>query len=170
MGVVRVLCPSAPQASSRSSAAGAPHPGARPEVHGREAARRRVRPRRALLRTHRAKQDEEQLAADNWSNEWNLVFTTKSGLPVHSSTATSDFQRILAKLEIPKRRHYDLRHSAASYLIHQGAELRDVMEQLGHSQISLTANTYGHLFMERKRQLAKGMGEFLRQASVAKPS
>jgi integrase len=126
----------------------------------------------AALRTHRAKQDEEQLAAENWSNDWNLVFTTKSGLPVHSSVATGDFQRILAddfqrilaKLGIPKRRHYDLRHSAASYVIHQGAELRGV-EQLGHSQISLTANTYGHLFMERKRQLAKGMAEFLKKAA-----
>jgi integrase len=45
-----------------------------------------------------------------------------------------------------------------------GAELRDVMEQRGHSQISLTANTYGHLFMERKRKLAAGVGAFLRQA------
>ena len=124
----------------------------------------------AALRTHHTKQNEEQLSANTWSNHWNLVFTTKTGLPVHSSTATSDFQRILSNLGIPKRRHYDLRHSAASYLIHQGAELRDVMEQLGHSQISLTANTYGHLFMERKRQLAKGMGAFLRQASIPKSS
>jgi len=84
----------------------------------------------------------------------------QDGQPVHSSVATSHFQRMLTKHGIPKRRHYDLRHSAASYLIHRGAEPRDVVQQLGHSRISLTANTFGHLFIERKRQLAKGMGEF----------
>ena len=55
----------------------------------------------AALRTHRAKQAEEELVAETWSNEWNLVFTTKNGLPVHSSVATGDFQRILANLGIP---------------------------------------------------------------------
>jgi hypothetical protein len=51
---------------------------------------------------------------------------------------------------------YDLRHGAASLLIAQGADLMDIKTQLGHSQIALTANTYGHLFMERKRQLTEG--------------
>ena len=86
------------------------------------------------------------------------MFTTKDGHPIHSSTATHSFQRALVRLEIEKRRHYDLRHSTASLLIDQGAELRDVMEQLGHSQIALTANTYGHIFMDRKRKLADAMG------------
>jgi integrase len=37
----------------------------------------------------------------------------------------------------------------------------DIKTQLGHSQIALTANTYGHLFTERKRQLGEGMGKLL---------
>jgi integrase len=56
---------------------------------------------------------------------------------------------------------YDLRHGAASLLIAQGADLMDIKTQLGHSQIALTANTYGHLFMERKRHLDEGMGKLL---------
>ena len=118
-----------------------------------------------LLRKHRAKQNEEEPEAKKWQNEWDLVFVGPGDLPLHHTMATRDFQRILERLNIAKRRHYDLRHSAASYLTHQGAEMRDVMEQLGHSQISLTANTYGHLFMERKRQMASGMAEFLRKAN-----
>lgn len=34
------------------------------------------------------------------------------------------------------------------------------MEQLGHSQIALTANTYGHIFLDRKKKLAAAMGRF----------
>jgi integrase len=40
---------------------------------------------------------------------------------------------------------HDLRHGAASLLLAQGASMRVVMEQLGHSQIALTMNTYAHI-------------------------
>lgn len=64
-------------------------------------------------------------------------------------------------------RHYDLRHTTASLLIDQGAELRDVMEQLGHSQIALTANMYGHIFSDRKKKLAQAMGDLLAPQETA---
>jgi len=100
-----------------------------------------------------------------WANDWGLVFATDEGAPLHASTVTHDFQELLASLGLPRKRFYDLRHQCASFLIAEGAELRDVMEQLGHSQISLTANVYGHLFDERKRELADLMDDKLRALS-----
>ena len=114
-----------------------------------------------LLRDHHTAQNKEQLKASKWHNEWALVFTTPDGRPLHQSVVTHQFQEALERLGIEKRRHYDLRHTTASLLIDQGAELRDVMEQLGHSQISLTANTYGHIFLDRKKKLADAMGSLL---------
>jgi hypothetical protein len=35
------------------------------------------------------------------------------------------------------------------------------MEVLGHSQISLTANTYGHLYAERRQDIADAMDQAL---------
>lgn len=84
-----------------------------------------------------------------------------TGQPLHFSTVNHQFHRELERLGIDSRRHYDLRHTTASLLIDQGAELRDVMEQLGHSQIALTANTYGHIFSDRKKKLAQAMGDLL---------
>ncbi|HJV14093.1 MAG TPA: tyrosine-type recombinase/integrase [Propionibacteriaceae bacterium] len=42
-------------------------------------------------------------------------------------------------------RLHDLRHTAASLMLAQGVSPRVVMEILGHSQISVTMNTYSHV-------------------------
>ena len=67
--------------------------------------------------------------------------TREDGAPLHYSVVLAEFQALLASLRLPRKRFYNLRHQCASFLIAEGAELRDVMEQLGHSQISLTADT-----------------------------
>lgn len=43
------------------------------------------------------------------------------------------------------RKPHTLRHTFASMLIHAGENLAYVKEQLGHSSISITVDTYGHL-------------------------
>ena len=55
----------------------------------------------------------------------------------------------------------DLRHACASLLIAQGVHPRIVMETLGHSQIGLTRNTYGHVLPALQREAALKMEEIL---------
>jgi integrase len=43
-------------------------------------------------------------------------------------------------------RFHDLRHTAASLLIAQGAHPKIIQERLGHASITTTMNRYGHLF------------------------
>jgi integrase len=45
----------------------------------------------------------------------------------------------------PATRFHDLRHSYAAMLIAQGAHPRAIMERMGHSTITVTLDTYGHL-------------------------
>jgi integrase len=40
----------------------------------------------------------------------------------------------------------DVRHLAASLLLAQGASLREIMEMLGHDQMSLTSDIYNHVY------------------------
>jgi integrase len=42
--------------------------------------------------------------------------------------------------------------AAATFLIAQGVPLRVVIEILGHSTISVTADTYGHVMLEAQRE------------------
>lgn len=51
-------------------------------------------------------------------------------------------------------RLHDLRHSAASLMLAAGADLRLIMETLGHRQIAITANLYTHVAPKLQRDIA----------------
>jgi integrase len=55
------------------------------------------------------------------------------------------FLPVLAKAGIRKIRLHDLRHTFGSLLIQTGASIVYVKEQMGHSSIQVTVDTYGHL-------------------------
>jgi integrase len=52
---------------------------------------------------------------------------------------------VLAKAGLRRIRFHDLRHTFASLLLQNGESLVYVKEQLGHSSIQVTVDTYGHL-------------------------
>jgi integrase len=58
---------------------------------------------------------------------------------------TREFHELLAGADLPAVRFHDLRDTAATLLLAQGVDPRTIMETLGHSQISLTLNTYSHV-------------------------
>lgn len=109
------------------------------------------------LREHKVRQLEERLQMGERWQDWGLVFTTTVGSPLECSNLLKGFKTILGEAGLPPMRFHDLRHSAASLLLAQGVELRTIMELLGHSQISLTADTYTHLLPALKRQAADAM-------------
>ncbi len=77
-----------------------------------------------------------------------LVFTSNAGTPVNHGTFFKRYFRpalIRAGLS-PETRFHDLRHSYASLLIAAGGHSKAIQERLGHSSITVTLNTYGHLF------------------------
>ena len=49
-------------------------------------------------------------------------------------------------------RLHDLRHACATFMLLTAASPRTVMETLGHSQITLTMNTYAHVLPQVERQ------------------
>ncbi len=113
------------------------------------------------LHVHRARQLQERLLAGPQWNETGLVFTNKIGKPIEPRNLVRIFKRMLATAALPDRRFHDLRHSAASLLLAQGVHPRVVMETLGHSQISLTMNTYSHVFPALRREAADAMDAVL---------
>jgi len=117
------------------------------------------------LRRHRAVQAERKLLLGaGWVNS-GRVFCTPTGAYQNGASVTHRFQSQLAKASLSRMAFHDLRHGAASLLLAQGADMRRIMEQLGHSQISLTANTYTHLVPALMRDNADRL-----QQALARPN
>ena len=121
----------------------------------------------AALKAHRRRQLEERLAAGSRWKESGLVFTSGIGTPVEPRALNEDFDRLVAKAALRRVRLHDLRHACASFLLAQGVHPRVVMELLGHSQISLTMNTYSHVMPDAMREAVESMGFVLGNPAVA---
>jgi integrase len=105
----------------------------------------------SALRTHRSRQLEERLSLGSHWQETGLVFTSTVGTPLEPRNVVRKFHALLKKAELPHFLFHDLRHACASLLLAQGVPARTVMEILGHSQISLTMNTYAHVMPVMKQ-------------------
>jgi len=72
------------------------------------------------------------------------------------------FKRALKRAALPNMRFHDLRHSCATLLLVQGVAPRVVMEILGHSQISLTMDTYTAVIPALQREAAAKLDALIR--------
>jgi integrase len=97
---------------------------------------------RQLLVTERKK---EKLKS-GWKDVPQQVFCSENGTPLDGDNLRHRvFYRLLEKAEIRRLRFHDLRHTFASLLIQDNQSLAYVKDQLGHSSIKVTVDTYGHL-------------------------
>lgn len=105
-----------------------------------------------LLKQHRERRAQERALPGSRWREHSLVFPSEVGTPIKPRNLSRHFKTVLKRAGLPlERRFHDLRHSCATLLIVQGVHPRVVMEILGHSQIAVTMNTYGHVLPDTHR-------------------
>jgi Phage integrase family len=76
----------------------------------------------------------------------DLSFHSKAGTVLDPNHLVHyHFQPCLEHAGLRRFRFHDLRHTFGSLLIQDGASLAYVKEQMGHSSIQITVDTYGHL-------------------------
>lgn len=98
-----------------------------------------------VLRVHRRAQVELRLAAGSGWTDTDLVFTDEGGHGPPLDDWTRGFQQIIARLDVPRIRLHDLRHTHATLLLEQGRPVKEVSERLGHSTTAFTMDVYGHV-------------------------
>ena len=91
------------------------------------------------------------------------VFQTSQATPLRNSNFSKRiFKPALLRLGFPNIRLHDLRHTAVSVAKSAGGDMFDVKNQVGHSDIRTTINTYGHIFEEDSLELAQKIDIALR--------
>ena len=93
-----------------------------------------------------------------------LVFTSPTGAPMrHSNFYRRAWLPAVAKAGLSGVHFHDLRHTGNTLTADAGANLRELMDRMGHSS-TRAALIYQHSSSERQRTLADAVGEAARAA------
>ncbi len=63
--------------------------------------------------------------------------------------------------ELKKIKIHGFRHTHASLLFEAGADIKDVQERLGHTDIKTTMNIYTHITPARKEETAEKFSKYV---------
>lgn len=77
-------------------------------------------------------------------NSYNLVFTKRDGTMYSPDGFRQSYIYTLDRAGLPRSRIHDLRHTAATLMFANGADVSTVQHALGHSAPSTTMNIYIH--------------------------
>lgn len=119
----------------------------------------------AALRRWRAAQHSER---ELWGSAWyqtGLMFTREDGSQLHPDTVTTVFERLHREAGLPPIRLHDLRHTAASLALAAGVPLKVVSEQLGHSSLAITADTYTSVLPAVAQAAAEAVADVIPRAT-----
>lgn len=117
-----------------------------------------------LQQAYENQEKNKKLFGDAYFNNENYVSVNMDGKLISPDTLTRKFNKFLIDNNLRKIRVHDLRHSVASILLNNGANLREVQEWCGHSNVS-TTEIYTHLDSSSKEHSAKIMSNILSKIS-----
>jgi integrase len=87
--------------------------------------------------------------------ELDLVFPSDAGTPLdHYNLVRRHYEPALRRAGLRRIKFHGLRHSYASMLIEAGEHPKYIQNQMGHSSINVTMDTYGHLMKSANRDSA----------------
>jgi integrase len=97
------------------------------------------------LRRHRMQQAEWLLRLGIRLTDDHHVCLREDGESVWPSSLTRAFRTLMRRHKLPQIRFHDLRHSHATHLLAANVHPKIAQERLGHSNVSITLNTYSHV-------------------------
>jgi integrase len=99
-------------------------------------------------------------AGQRWQ-EHELVFPNTMGRPQTRGNAHREWKRLLRTAGLRDARFHDLRHTAATLALSQGAALWDVSQMLGHATIATTGDVYSHWTDKGREEVASKLEQAL---------
>lgn len=108
----------------------------------------------------------EKLFGTSYDMVWNdYLIRYPDGKLVSPNALTNSFAKYVKRIGFKNIRLHDLRHSCASILFANGADLLTIQEVLGHQQLTTTIS-YTHKISEKKGMVLEEMSKQLWQETV----
>ena len=115
-----------------------------------------------LLREEQKSQEQQRETIGRiWSNDLNLVFTNAIGANHTHRILLLHLKKHARAIGMPDLRFHDLRHTYAVTAITEGVDYKTVSENLGHSSVAFTMDTYVHLTGDMQRTSAEKMQQYI---------
>ena len=91
----------------------------------------------------------------------DLVFSRENGQPIHPDLFSQIFDRVVARLDVPRIRLHDLRHTHATLGLAAGVAPKVMSERLGHATVAFTQDVYVHAIPEREEEAASTIADLI---------
>ena len=114
-----------------------------------------------LKETYERQEENKKIFGNSYLNKENYVCVKMDGSLILPDTLSKKFKKFLKDNNLREIRLHDLRHSVATILLNNGAHLREVQDNMGHSNVS-TTEIYTHLDSSSKEHTANIMNDILK--------
>ena len=115
-----------------------------------------------LLREKEKQEEMQRVFRRTYNKDYlDYVCVNPLGEIIKPQYVTEHFKVILRKNGMDQIRFHDLRHSCATLMLSNNEEMKRIQAWLGHSTITITADTYAHLEMSSKVTSAEKISDAL---------
>jgi integrase len=115
---------------------------------------------------------QSMIMIHGYANEMGLVFVSSTGNPLDPKLVNKHLKAHCHRAGLRALSYHCFRHTTATLMLGAGEEAYEVMNYLGHSQISLTVNTYGGVLREAQKRAARSLKNAIngKSADFQRPS
>ncbi len=94
-------------------------------------------------------------------NDTEYIFVRKDGTPANPSDFTKWCNRFSERNNLPHINPHAFRHTVATLMLHNKANLIDVSRYLGHSKPSVTSDIYAHVLKDANIELGNDISKVI---------
>jgi integrase len=113
------------------------------------------------LASHRARQQAERESLGAAYADRDLVFAKTDGSPLNPDYFSKVFDHTVSRLEIPRIRLHDLRHTHATLGLAVGIPVKVMSDRLGHATAAFTQDVYMHVSPQQDGEAAERIAALL---------
>ncbi len=118
-----------------------------------------------LLRRYLAVLDaERETFGAGYHEDHNKLMRYEDGRRLHADTITRRFNRLVDLAGVRRIRLHDVRHTYATLSLDSGINAKIVSDRIGHSDMSVTFQIYGHRSTGQDREAAELIAKLICQA------